>query len=219
MPRSKRQRGRGRWRGATSTSRSAGSDFCAAQVLAKLSLAGKDAPAPARAVAGQLHWGDEQNPDLVHVRFILDTEGANANWDYMPRPQLLTSHGSAVFKPIDVEHVIAEDASMVQMAKNQPPVRNTICGVMTHTAACWANSGELLTEKELADLEKTDNWDRPDDQKVAVAAWGALYKFLFPKTVANLLESIDAGQMWVSMERWIGKLDYLVWQDGQYAAT
>lgn len=162
-------------------------------------------------VTEQLHWRDGCNPDLVHVKFVLDTEGGNSNWDYMPRAQLLASHATAVFKPIDMDHTIIEDSSMVGMKKDQPPVRNTICGVMTATALAWAKSGELLTDKETKDLDLTDDWHRKDEEKIAVVAWGALYQFLFPKTVASLTEAIDDGDMYVSMERWIKQYDYLVW--------
>jgi len=164
-------------------------------------------------VTKQLHWMDGKNPDLVHVKFILDSEGPNNNWDYMPRAQLLAAHGTAVYKPIDMEHVIVEDNSMTFMSKDRPPVRNTICGVMTATAVAWASTGEILTEKEIKGLDLSDKWDRPDEDKIAVVAWGALYSFLFPKTVADLTKAIAEDEMFVSMERWIGKHDYLVWNE------
>ncbi len=183
---------------------------------AKVLLASeKDFPAPIQRataeVERQLHWKDGRNPDLVHVKFILDTEGANNNWDYMPRSQLLASHATAIFKPLDMSHVIKESASMMYMSKDDPPVKNTIYGVMTATALAWAESGDLLSEDEIKKLDMTDDWHRPNKDKIAVVAWGALYSFLFPKTVADITNAIDAGEMFVSMERWIGNLDYLAW--------
>ena len=168
-------------------------------------------------VEKKFHWQDGKNPDLVHVKFILDTEGANNNWDYMPREQLLTGHATAVYKPLDMSHVIKENASMVFMSKDNPPVRNTIYGVITATAPAWASSGELLTDQEITDLDRSDDWNRPDKDKVAVVAWGALYSFLFPKTVADITDAIDNGEMFVSMERWIGQHDYLVFDQAKSA--
>jgi len=167
-------------------------------------------------VAEQLHWQDERNPDLVYVQFVLDTEGANANWDYMPRGQLVANHSTAVYKPFDMEHVIVESHSMSGMSKSNPPVKNTIYGVMTATALAWAKTGRLLTKDEVAGLDKADDWRRGDEEKVAVVAWGALWGFLFPRTVADVLGQIDDGQMAVSMERWIAAFDFMVWEDGDY---
>ena len=166
-------------------------------------------------VESKLHWSDGTNPDLVHVKFILDTEGANDNWDYMPRAQLLSAHASAIFKPMDMSHIIKEQSSMMGCSKDSPPVKNTICGVMTATASAWAATGELLTADELKNMDMKDDWNREDDDKVAVVAWGALYSFLFPKTVADITKAIDEGDMFVSMERWIGKHDFLVWDAGK----
>jgi len=104
---------------------------------------------------------------------------------------------------------------MVFMSKDNPPVRNTIYGVMTATAPAWASTGELMTADEIKKLDMADDWHRPDKDKVAVVAWGALYSFLFPKTVADITDAIDNGEMFVSMERWIGKHDFLVWDSGK----
>ena len=196
-----------------------GQKFLRSRVTARLKLADETTePASAKAVASQLHTPDAKNPDLVHVQFILDTEGANENWDYMPRDQLITSHSTPAFNPIDMQPANKEDSRLTLSAKSNPPVRNTICGVMTATSLCWAASGVAITEDELAKLDLTDKWDRPDDEKIAVRAWGALYRFLFPKTVANLLESINDGDMHVSMERWIGTMDFMAWDGDAYLA-
>ena len=195
-----------------------GQTFFRSHARAKLQLATQETMPKAIAstaedISKQLCWKDVRNPDLVFVKFVLDTEGGNGNWDYMPRAQLIKSHATAIFKPIDMDHTIIEDNSMVGGVKDHPPVRNTICGVMTGTALAWASTGALMTEKEINDLPLDDDWHRKDEEKIAVVAWGALYQFLFPKTVANLTESINSGDMYVSMERWIGQLDYLVWDN------
>ena len=156
----------------------------------------------------QLFWADRRNPDLIHVKFLLDTEGANKNWDYMPREQLVRGHATAVFKPIDMEHIIKEKAPMGSVTPDAN-VANTICGVMTATALAWAKSGNLLSPKEIDDLDLTDRLDRPDDEKIAVVAYGALYCFIFPKTVAALMDSIKEDTVSVSMERWIADLEFV----------
>lgn len=201
-----------------------GQQFLRVPVTARLRRVEASAIPPELALASeqvsqQLHWNDKNNPDLVYVQFVLDTEGANANWDYMPRPQLIANHSTAIYKPFDMEHVIIEQNSMSGMSKTNPPVKNTIYGVMTSTALAWAKTGELLSKDEIKDLDNTDDTTRGDDDKVAVVAWGALYKFLFPQTVADVLEQIDNGQLAVSMERWIGKFDFLAWDGDKYQAV
>lgn len=199
--------------------------FLRSRARSCISLSTPTGEPPVRAVAAEdapaRYWQDGKNPDLLHVKFVLDTEGYNANWDYMPRDQLIASHGTAIFKPVDMEHVIKEDASMTLMSKDDPPVRNTICGVMTGTVLAWAKTGTPLTTKELADLPRDDVMERPDDQKIAVVAHACLYSFLFPKTVASLVQAIDDDEIFVSMERWIGQHDYLVYDPGTkaYAAV
>ncbi len=162
-----------------------------------------------KAIASTLHFHTNDNPDLTWVQMILDTEGANANRDYMPRPSLLKGYGSAVYKPFDMDHTIIEDRSMVGMSKQAPPVRNTIYGVMTH-AALARPDGTLLSDAEIADLDQSDDMKRGDDDKICVTVWAALYGFLFPKTVADVTDLIDAGTMHVSMERWIADWDFMV---------
>lgn len=161
----------------------------------------------------QMYWQDAENPDVVWTSFVLDTEGVNKNWDYMPRSQLLKSFQTARYKPMDMEHIVVEEKSMVGADKQHPPVRNTIFGVMTNVALC-NHEGRLLTDKQIANLETSDKLYREDDEKVAVVAWAAMFYFLFPETVKQLVKTIEAGNMFVSMERWLKKYDFLV-ADGE----
>jgi hypothetical protein len=169
--------------------------------------------AKANSDSAEMAWYDQNNPDLVHVQFMLDTEGPNANWDLQTRAEMVRAHHTAKFKPIDMEHIIVEHASMMYGSKSQPPVANTICGVITGTALAWATSGQLLTPEEVKNLDLSDDVNRADDKKLGIMAWGAMYKFLFPKTVAHVIDAIDDKQMAVSMERWIAAYDFLVWDE------
>jgi hypothetical protein len=193
-----------------------GKDFVRAEARAKVKVVARESVPQevtnrTRAIASDLHWTGKENPDLVYVQVIMDTEGPNANWDYQPRAVLMAKHSTAVFKPWDMDHVVEEKGSLTTMSKDNPPVRNTIFGVMTATALCWASTGELLTDDEIKTVSQEDKWDREDGEKVAVMAWAALYRFLFPKTVDDIVEQANAGDMFVSMERWIAEYDFLVW--------
>jgi len=202
-------------------------EYTVVRSIAKLKVVTEDqVPAPilaqAKSNAQKVQWSTGSSPDLIHVQFVLDAEGANENWDYMPRPQLMNSHATATFKPIDMDHIVKEHSSMTEMDKsNPPPVRNTICGVMTNTALAHAATGKLLTDDEVTALDKTDDMNRKDGDKIGVVAWGALYKFLFPKTCAGLVDKINSGDMCVSMERWIARMDFLTWDENakEFKAT
>lgn len=190
-----------------------GETYTRQRVTATIRLVKKDEMPTAVAHASQktvesLYWQDGTNPDLVYTQFILDTEGDNQNWDYMPRPSLVQSYATAKYKPMDMEHIIVEDSSMVHMDKKAPPVKNTIFGVMTHSALANAN-GTLLTAKEIEALDLSDDWTRKDKDKVCVVGYAALYNFLFPETVKDTLAAATDGSMKVSMERWIRKYDFL----------
>jgi hypothetical protein len=181
----------------------------------------ENTPAPvaaqAKAATDSMFWQDDDNPDLVWTKFILDTEGSNDNWDYMPRPSLLKSYASARFKPMDMDHIVEEEGDLTTMDKKKPCAKNTIFGVMTHAALADAE-GNLLTDKQIKALANTDDMNRDKADRVTVVAWAALYNFLFPKTVASLVQDISNGQMMVSMERWIRDYDFMVKDGDSYKA-
>lgn len=168
------------------------------------------------AVAEQIWQNVDGNPDLQQVRFVLDAEGGNKNWDYMPREQLVTAHRTAIFKPVNMDHVLEEYDSLVDNSKDSdPPVRNTIFGVITHAALADAD-GTLLSEKAIAKLDLTDDMNRPEEERLTIVAWANLYGFYFPQTVSEFLEAANDEAMSVSMERWIAEKDYLVWNNDQW---
>jgi len=159
-----------------------------------------------------------ESDDLTWVSFILDTEGGNLNWDHMPRDVLVKSYASIMYKPMDIDHVIEERASMVYGDRKNPPVNNTIHGVITHAALADAK-GNLLTDEQIQNLDLTDDPNRAAEDKICVVAWAALWSYLFPKTVNDVLVEIGQGNMHVSMERWIPKWDFMVGDSGGYKAV
>lgn len=159
-------------------------------------------------------WVNSNNPDLVYVKFILDTEGPNKNRDYQPRTTLLDSYKTAVNKPMDWEHIVKEQGSLVRGSKENPPARNTVFGVMVHSAL--ANSdGELLTEEQIKEIDRTDDMSRPLKDRIAVVGWACLWRYIFPQTVKDILDKAENGNLYVSMERWLLDFDYLIEQEGK----
>lgn len=195
-----------------------GVEYLRVRSIARLRMAsGCEVPQVGRALASQKetkpYWVDPENPDVVWVNFILDSEADNKNWDYMPRTQLLASYKTARFKPMDMEHVVKEEGSLMFMDRANPSVKNTIFGVMSH-AYLSDSDGNALTEKQIKALPKNDDPDRPMNDRVTVSAWAALYYFLFPETVTGVVKAVSTGDMQVSMERWLKEWDFLVKDDG-----
>lgn len=158
---------------------------------------------------------DDKTPDLVWVQFVLDTEGGNKNWDYMPREALVANYKTAIYKPFNMNHVVSEQATMMDADLTKPPVTNTIFGMMAQSNLCNAEGIEL-SDKEVAALDMADNPNRDAKDKIGVSVWGAFYAFLFPKTTQDVVDNINDDTIFVSMERWIADYDYLVWDGSKY---
>ncbi|MEM8875303.1 MAG: hypothetical protein AAGD32_13735 [Planctomycetota bacterium] len=169
-----------------------------------------------RAVAGKLFTINKRSPDLINVDLLLDTEGVNGNWDYMTRSAILADHGTAKWKPMDMDHGVEEAESYVTGKASAN--HNTIFGVMTGASLC-NSEGELLTAEQVSDLPSEEDMYRPDAEKVAVKAHASLWRFMFPRTAEDLTKSIASGSMKVSMERWISDLDYLTWNGNDWDVT
>lgn len=170
----------------------------------------------ANAAASAFAYIDLESKDLLNVQFILDTEGANQNRDYMTRSGIIKYYRTAKFKPMNSEHFIEEGESMIRHAKSSH--KNTIFGVITDTALCWAD-GRILTPKEYMELDPTEDASRTDSQKLCVMAYASLWHMLFPKTVSELSRSIASGRMKVSMERLISNYDYIEWNGSEYVVS
>lgn len=204
-----------------------GSQWLGVPVIARVQLIGTDAvPAAAieqvRATASTvaegeeetqtMYWQDGVNPDLVWCKFILDTEGANKNWDYMPRPTMMAGYASTNYKPMNMEHVLKEDGSLLLGSKSIPRGQNTIFGVMGQGSLAKYD-GTVLTPDEIKAVANVDDMTRKPKEKMAVVAYAAMWNFLFPKTVEDIVKAAAKGRLFVSMERWIQEWDFLV-RDG-----
>jgi hypothetical protein len=192
-----------------------GREFYKTTAIAKMTLADPAGlPAPVRkthkALASAAAFADHDNPDLLWVQFAMDSEGGNKNQDYLPRPVLMGAYGTAKFKPMDMEHIITEKASMIGVPRGAVPamVDNTIFGVMAGSALA-DSQGTLLTPAQITALDASDDPYREPGDRITVVAWAALYKYLFPQTIDNLVTAIEDGDMSVSMERWNYDWDFI----------
>lgn len=147
-------------------------------------------------------------PDLLYVKFVLASEHENSNADYFSRSEMVQARHTPIHKPFNVEHMLEEDGSYIsEPLFNQ--TKNTIIGHMVSSALA-KKDGTILTEEEIAELDLDDNPARAKEEQLDIIGSAVLYKFCFPKTVADIEELIDSGDMKVSMECWFKGYDYLV---------
>jgi hypothetical protein len=149
-----------------------------------------------------------QSPDLTYVRFVLASEHENKNADYFSRTEMIQAYRTAANKPFNVEHNLEEDQSYISRALfNQ--TKNTIIG---HTVdyALATKDGNIISEDDIDKLEQDDNPVRAKEETLDIVASAVLYNMYFPKTVADIVEMSEAGEMFVSMEAWFKGHDMLV---------
>lgn len=151
---------------------------------------------------------DNLSPDLVPVNIILASEHENLNGDYFSREEIINACKTPIHKPFNIEHTMSEDESYI----SQPffnRSKNTIIGHMVFSAIA-DKDGNVLTDKQVAKLDKKDDPNREDSDCLDVVATAVLYNFIFPKTVADIVKTSENGQMFVSMECWFKDYDFLV---------
>jgi len=150
----------------------------------------------------------KKNEDLAYLKFVLASEMENYNSDYLPRSEIVANFGTARNKPFDIEHVIEEEGSYIT-DKEFNQTKNTIIGHIVDSAVAQKD-GTVLAEESLATFDDKDDPSRPYEDQIDIVGTGVLYKFLFPQTVADIIDLADKGEMSVSMEVWFLGYDYLV---------
>jgi hypothetical protein len=161
-----------------------------------------------RATASDDIPDEYQMDDLAYVKFILASEHENDNADYFRRSELIRAWATPRHKPFNVEHNIEEVGSYI----SQPlfnTTKNTIIGHIVDSALA-TKDGTILTPSEIADLDQTDDPNRAPEESLDLLASAVLYDFCFPKTVDDIKQMAEAGEMFVSMEAWFKSFDFLV---------
>lgn len=149
--------------------------------------------------------------DLDLVALVLASEHKNLNADYFSRSELVQAVLSPIHKPFNIEHAVAEDESLI----SQPffnRTKNTIVGHMIYSALA-NKKGEILSDKDIKELDLSDNPLRDNDECLDLVATAVLYNFMFPKTVADIQKTAAEGDMFVSMECWFKGYDFII--DGE----
>lgn len=162
---------------------------------------------------------DFKNPDLTYLQGIFVTSGQNYNRDVFLPSEMLHSFVTARMKPINIEHTVEENGSLVKAFSKKTSIplttgKNTIIGSIYDVAFVHNKSGKMLlasdysseNAKELFDLDTIDDDFTNPDNRYHIIIAAALWKFMFPETIADIVEEIDQGGLALSMESFF--LDY-----------
>lgn len=188
-------------------------DYHKTRVTARLIPVGseqsKRAVASMKKVVGAISgFTPVEAPDLTYCMFVLASEKENTNGDYFSRADIINAKNSPAYKPFNVEHKLTEASSYITAPlfnKNE----NTTIGHIVHSAIA-RKDGTVLTEKEVSDLDMTEDPNRNDEECLDIVCGAVLYSFYFPKTVSDLLAMASDNTISVSMECWFKDYDFLV---------
>jgi hypothetical protein len=172
-----------------------------------------------------------RDPDSQYIQGIYVSSGMNSNNDVFLPSELGKSFGTALMKPIDIDHVVVEKESIVEtLAKHSGNDAllsfgfgaNTIIGAIYDSAFIDSITGDVILARELeakipeiydkliaSDTSFVENIQR-DDVRYDVIIAGVLWNFLFPKTVKQIVQDISNGERALSMECWFNGYDWLV---------
>lgn len=164
------------------------------------------------------------NSDLTFLQGIFVTSGINRNRDVFLPSEMLRSFTTARLKPINVEHYVAENESFVKILEQNAsfPIfsgGNTIIGTIYDVAFVHDVSGKTIlaseflsqdTEETLMQLAEIDKDFLLRENRYHIIIAAVLWKFMFPRTIADIVEDIDAGKRALSMECYFEDWDWLV---------
>lgn len=166
-----------------------------------------------------------RTPDSKYIQGIYVSSGSNLNNDFFLPSELAKAFHSCMMKPIDIEHEVEESTSFVEAVKGPFSFgygKNTIIGAIYDSVFVDAISGSMIFAKDYQNTlsenyAKTSAVDglvieNPLTQNVRydIVIAGILWNFLFPKTVAQVIDSIQNGNMALSMEVYFTNYDWLV---------
>ena len=154
--------------------------------------------------------------DLTLVQFILLSSIINENHHAFNAPRLAEIYKTAENKPVDIFHVIEERESYVKnndeliFTKKPGSVKNNLNSIIGHVIKSFLvdNDGNVLNEKQIEALAQNEELFPRDPIHCICTA--ALYNLYFPKTVEDLKNQIKKNEIFVSVESWYTKWDYLL---------
>ena len=154
--------------------------------------------------------------DLTLVQFVLLSSTINENFHAFNAPRLAEIYKTAENKPLDIFHVIEEKESYLKnndeliFSKKPDSIRNNLNSIIGHVVRSFLvdNDGEILTEKQIKDIAQSNELFPKNPIHCICSA--VLYDLYFPKTIEDLKRQIKNNEIFVSVESWYAKWDYLL---------
>jgi hypothetical protein len=136
-------------------------------------------------------------PDLLYMRAVLVSTGQNKNDDvFMPNEMWAARH-TPPLKPVNWEH---ESGKEVDGTSAKVVVENNQIIGCIYDCFVAEKNGNRIDDKAMASIPS--NFDIVIDS--------VIYKYLFPRTAAKIVEGVSKDTLFVSMEAWFSNYDYLV---------
>lgn len=154
--------------------------------------------------------------DLTLVQFVLLSSTINENHHAFNAPRLAEIYKTAENKPLDIFHVIEEKESYLKnndeliFSKKPGSIRNNLNSIIGHVVKSFLvnNNGNILTEEEIESIIQS-NVLFPQEPIHCICS-AVLYDLYFPKTVEDLKRQIRNDKIFVSVESWYTKWNYLL---------
>ena len=142
--------------------------------------------------------------DCLYMKSVLVSTGQNKNDDIFLPEEMWRAKSSPEKKPVNWEHNTGYEIIDSPEGDGKRVVAdNQIIGVMDSSYPANKDGSPINAEAALA-----DGFEIPQDFDIITEA--VIWKYLFPKTAAKLVNEASAGRMFVSMEAWFNKFDYRV---------
>jgi len=157
---------------------------------------------PNRAIASAS--ATEPQQDCLYMKSVLVSTGQNKNDDIFLPEEMWRAKSSPEKKPVNWEHNTGyEIIDSPEGGGKRVVADNQIIGVMDSSYPAHKDGSPINTEAALA-----EDFEIPQDFDIITEA--VIWKYLFPKTSAKLINEASANRIFVSMEAWFNKFDYRV---------
>jgi len=156
-----------------------------------------------RAVASDKASATQPQQDCLYMKSVLVSTGQNKNDDVFLPEEMWKAKSSPEKKPVNWEHNTGYEIVDSSEDGKRVVADNQIIGVMDSSYPANKDGSPINTETALA-----DDFEIPQDFDIITEA--VIWKYLFPKTSAKLINEASANRIFVSMEAWFNSFDYRV---------
>lgn len=144
-------------------------------------------------------------PDLLFMRSILVSTGANKNDDVFLPEEMWNARSTPMLKPVDWEHNSGRELTLAEQEQNpgKVVVDNQTIGVMYNAYAIDENDVRIDEAKVTAnDFEVPSKFHIVDE--------AVIWKALYPTTANRIQKGAEDGTLFVSMEAWFTDYNYVM---------